>query len=176
MTAPDHEQRIRRLVHADMESVVRIWEAAIVRAESTFGPKPPTVEEAGAMLLEVPARFESYVYETADGIVGWGGLLRYHEREAYGATAELTAFVAPDHRRRGIGRALSSYALARARDLGFHTIVVILQPEPAYVLAVAARLGFRCTGRLTSVLAAGGEWRDIFVFQRAMTPPERTGQ
>jgi L-amino acid N-acyltransferase YncA len=173
MTDIDREGKIRPLGRPDLDAVLRLWDAATVRGESTYGPKPPALDEAASMLLDGPPRFESYVYETSDGIVGWSGLLRYHEREAYGATAELVAYVAPDRRRQGVGRRLSHHALARAPELGFHTIVVILQPEPAYLLAVAARLGFRCTGRLTSVLAVGSEWRDIFIFQRPAAAPER---
>lgn len=167
MTGSDHDGgRIRRLNKADVDAVGRICNAAVVRGEYTHGPKQLTPEHVVTVLFDVPACFESYAYETSAGIVGWAGLLRYHEREAYGATAELVVYVSPEHRRCGIGRILAQHVLARAPELGFHVIVLILQAEPAYLLAAAARLGFRCTGRLASVLPVGEEWRDIYVFQR----------
>jgi L-amino acid N-acyltransferase YncA len=162
--------RIRQLAKADVPDVLRIWNAAITEGESTRSATPLTADEVGALIFDVPARFEAYCYETAQAIVAWGGLTRYHEREAYGATAELSIYVSPQDRRRGIGRALARHALMRAQQLGFHAIVVILQAEAVHTMAWALRLGFRNTGRLTGVLPIGSDWRDVFIFHKLLLP------
>jgi phosphinothricin acetyltransferase len=159
---------IRPLEKTDIPDVLRIWNTAITHGESTRSATPLTADEVGALIFDVPARFEAYCYETAQALVGWGGLTRYHEREAYGATAELSIYLSPEYRHRGIGRALARHALMRARQLEFHAIVVILQAEQVHAMAWALRLGFRNTGRLTGVLPVGSDWRDVFVFQKLL--------
>jgi L-amino acid N-acyltransferase YncA len=172
-SAPDHTSgHIRKLVDADVEPVLAIWNAANLSGEHTHVAEALTLEQARATLFDVPKRFESYVHESSGRVAGWAALMRYHEREAYGATAELVAHVSANCRRQGIGRALVRHALARAPQLGFHTIVAILQPDPAYIVAWTARLGFRCTGQLKAVLPLGTEWRDILVFQRSVSMPQ----
>jgi L-amino acid N-acyltransferase YncA len=160
---------IRRLHASDIDAVVRICNYAIARGESTYGPDPVTAEQMLRQLCRLPPPFESFVYDDGDGIVGWAGLTRFTEREIYDTTPELGIFVAGTHRRRGIGRALARHVLARAAGLGFHGLVLILQPEPTYLMAWAIRHGFRSAGSLPAVLPVGTEWRDIIVFQKFLS-------
>jgi L-amino acid N-acyltransferase YncA len=160
---------IRRLDESDIDAVVRICNDAIAQGESTYGPDPVTAEQMLRQLCGLPPPFECFVYQDHDGIVGWAGLMRFAGRDIYDTTPELGIFVSAAHRRRGIGRALARHALARAADLGFHGLVLILQPEPTFLMAWAIRLGFRSAGRLPAVLPARTEWRDIFVFQKFLS-------
>jgi phosphinothricin acetyltransferase len=162
----DQPVPIRRLDESDIDAVVRICNDAIALGESTYGPDHVTAEQMLNRLCRLPPRFESFVYEDRDGIVGWAGLMRFTEREIYDSTPELGILVSRTHRRRGIGRALARHALTRAADLGFHGLVLLLQPNPTYLMAWAIRLGFRSAGWLPAVLPVGTEWRDIFVFQK----------
>ena len=161
---------ISRLESRNLESAVQIWNESIARGESTYGPAAISAEQLRSELFDVPPQFESYAWGNngVGAIAGWAALLRHTHRDIYDTVAELAVFVATEHRHRGIGRALSRHALARASQLGFRVLLVIVQPEPAHVLAWAMRLGFRNVGRLSAVLPVGERWQDILVFQRSM--------
>lgn len=168
MNTPSRSQ-IRRLEPRDMEDVVRICNASIARGESTYGPGDISSEELRPLLFGVPAQFESYVWDGGgDTIAGWAALMRHMNRDIYPTVAELTVFVADEHRRRGIGHALVRHAFERADHLGFRALLLIMQPEPAHSVAWAVRLGFRNVGWMTGVLPVGEQSRDILVFQRFM--------
>lgn len=161
---------IRRLEPRDLEDAARICNAAIGRGESTHGPVSVSSEQLRAELFDVPAQFESYVWDGGGGgaIAGWAALMRHTNRDIYDTVAELTVFVADEYRRRGIGHALVQHALGRASDLGFRVLLLILQPEPAHAVAWAVRLGFRNVGWLLGVLPIGERSQDILVFERYM--------
>jgi len=168
MTTPSSAP-IRRLEPRDLEDVVRICNAAIARGESTYGPGDLASEGLRPLLFDVPAQFESYVWDGGGGgIAGWVALMRHMNRDIYPTVAELTVFVSDEYRRRGIGHALVRHAFERAGALGFRALILILQPEPAYTVAWAVRLGFRNVGWLMGVLPVGERSRDILVFQRFM--------
>ena len=159
---------IRPLEERDLKDCTRIWNDAISRGESTFGPVEVSVEELRAELFDGPAQYESYVWDGGNGgpIAGWAALMRHTHRDIYDTVAELTVFVAPEYRRRGIANTLARHLLARASRLSFRVLLFILQPDPAFTVAWAVRLGFRRVGGLAGVLPVGDQWREIMVFEK----------
>jgi phosphinothricin acetyltransferase len=164
----DAKGRIRRLQMGDCEAIASIYDTAVARGESVYHVPSLTAGDARRLLFDVPPRFEAFIYETECGIAGWAALMRYHERKAYETTAEIAVYVALDQRQKAIGGTLVQQALLRAPELGFHTIVLLLQKKPSYLLAWAAKLGFRSTGYVAAALPVGAERRDILVFQRSV--------
>jgi phosphinothricin acetyltransferase len=163
---PKTETGIRSMNAADLPAVTSLFNEAIEAQECTNDVRTRTVEEMKAWLTGDLPDYETYVYESASGIVGWAAITRYHEREAYRPTVELVVFVTPPARNSGIGGQLMRKVLERAKQLGFHTAVTIAFPEPLYVLESAKKLGFVELGRLHKVYpTAEGDWRDIVLHQ-----------
>jgi len=163
--------RLRRLVRTDVDAVVGLCNEAIMCGESTWGPEPVNASLLNARLCENAARFEAYVAETAEGhVIGWAGLLPHTDRPVYNVSAELEVFVAKSQRRRGVARALVSQLLARATALDFHSLLLIVQDQPTRPIAWAVRLGFQSVGYLACVYPARGEWRDLLVLEKFLTP------
>lgn len=164
--------RIRRLQHADLEAAVRITNEAILRGESTQGPDAIDEQRLSALLFAGGERFEAYVCENDAGdVTAWGALVPHTGRSVYNVSGELEVFVGVAHRRRGVGRALVRHLMGRARELDFHALLLLLQPEPTHVMSWAVKLGFRCVGSLAAVLPVNEEWRDLLVFEIFLSPP-----
>ena len=159
------ETGIRNMNAADLPTVTSIFNEAIEARECTNDVRTRSVEQMTAWLTGDLPDYETYVYESTEGIVGWSAITRYHEREAYRPTVELVVFVTRTARHAGIGGELIRKALERAKQLGFHTAVIIAFPEPLYVLESAKKLGFVELGRLYKVYPAEGDWRDIVLHQ-----------
>ncbi len=70
--------------------------------------------------------------------------LRRHEEDPTGATAELKRlYVRAAHRRRGHARRLLHLAEERARDLGYHHLVLETGTEQPEAMALYASQGYR---------------------------------
>ena len=164
-TSALQDKGIRSLTPDDLPVVTAIFNESVKAGEATIDTQPRTVEQIKAWLTGDLPRYEVYVYERGAGIDGWAAITRYHEREAYSPTAELAVYVRRSARRAGAGRTLLELLLERSGQLGFHSAVLIIFPEPRYVIESAKKLGFLELGQLHSVAPVEGGWRDIVLLQ-----------
>jgi phosphinothricin acetyltransferase len=165
----------RPFTWTDAAAITAIFNEAVACGENTFDVTPRSPEALTAW-LSLGSPYEAWIATDAtrnDGVVGFGALTRYHEREAYSPTVEVSLFVRRSARRLGIGRDLARLLLARAGVRGFHSAVAITSDD-ASVITFAAKAGFRERGRVRSVRPLGEEWRDLVVWQ-AMLPVEGGG-
>ena len=82
-----------------------------------------------------------------DEVVGWASIGPWSPRGAYRRTGEVSVYVDPPGRGAGIGRALLTDLVARARSIPEISVLLarIAQPNPASV-AVHEAAGFRSFG------------------------------
>jgi L-amino acid N-acyltransferase len=165
--------RCRRVVPSDIPAVTRLFNAGVDAGELTADVAHRTEEQVGAWLLASPPQFESYVVDADAGAMAWASLTRHHEREAYAKTAELTLYVDPPMRRRGLGFELGSHVVARARALSFHSLVTLLPAGAAHGARTAAKLGLTEIGTLRGVYPHAGGWLDLTLRQLPLAPWDR---
>jgi len=91
--------------------------------------------KVSAGFLNTPNYRPIWVMEVDQAIVGLSFQSFYYERSAYQATAEISIYVAPAYRRRGVGRQLLSRAI-RQLSLGIKTLLGFIFAKQAQ-LAVA---------------------------------------
>lgn len=80
-------------------------------------------------------------------ILAWGSLGDYHPREGYRITAEISVYVAPEARGKGLGGRLVNFMLERAPEFGIKNIVAhyLCRHEPKFVCGNSAlRTGANC--------------------------------
>jgi ribosomal protein S18 acetylase RimI-like enzyme len=83
--------------------------------------------------------------------------------------AELRVVVAPDHRGRGVGRALTRHAVLEALDLGLKKIVVEVVSDQAPAIAMFRALGFDPEALLTDhVRDQSGALRDLMILAQSV--------
>ncbi len=168
---------IRDAVEADLPAIVEIYNAAIPGRLATGDLVPVSVEGRRAWFREhSPASRPIWVLETEGTIAGWVSFQSFYGRAAYRATAELSVYVAPAHRRRGVGRALLAEAVRRAPALGITTLLgfIFAHNEPS--LRLFEGFGFQCWGRLPRVADLDGIERDLDILGRrvAEAPPSKS--
>jgi phosphinothricin acetyltransferase len=91
----------------------------------------------------------------------WISFQPFYGRPAYRATAEVSIYVAPAHRRRGVGRRLLAEAIRRAPSFGITTLLgfIFAHNEPS--LRLFRGFGFRRWGRFPRVADMDGVERDL---------------
>jgi L-amino acid N-acyltransferase len=161
---------LRPLARSDLPAVARLFNEAIDRGELTTDVAHRTEEQLDAWLLTPSSQFESYVVDAGAGPIAWASITRHHVRDAYSPTAELSLYVQPAERRRGLGLALGRHMVERARALAFHLLVMLVFADRPSALRLAKELSFAEVGTLRGVYPRGGDWLDVTLCQLQLSP------
>ena len=101
------------------------------------------------------------VVEDGD-ITGYASLSEYRQKEAYKTTVELSIYVSPNHRKKGVGRALMAHILEIAKnDEGTHCVVSVITAGNEASTKLHAEFGFTCCGTIPEVGMKFGRMLDI---------------
>jgi L-amino acid N-acyltransferase YncA len=158
---------IRDAADADLAAIVAIYNAAVPARMATADTEPVTTESRVAWLRHHTRDRRPCWVAVADGEVrAWLSFESFYGRPAYHATAELSVYVAPAHRRRGLGRRLLGQAIARAPKLGLRTVLgfIFAHNEPSVALFEAQ--GFARWANLPQVAELDGIERDLLILGR----------
>lgn len=155
---------LRLATAADLPAIVAIYNHEVRNGVSTFDTDPWTVEGQQAWLAahgEVHVRHPLVVAEADGVVVGWASLSPWSNRCAYARAAEDSVYVHADHRGRGVGRALLTDVLRRARAAGLGVVIARIESSGTASLALHQALGFRSFGTMRRVGEKFGRILDV---------------
>ncbi len=161
MSAP----HIRLATEADLPAINAIYNHYVAHSTCTYQLEAETAEARLAWFWKHGELHPVTVAELDGDVVGWASLNRFHERGAYARTVDNSIYIRPDRQRRGIGRALLADLIARARDLGHHTIFAGISAEQEASIALHAGFGFVKASHLREVGFKHGQWLDVIGMQ-----------
>jgi phosphinothricin acetyltransferase len=148
----------------DLAEIVDIYNASIPGRMATADLEPVTVLERRPWFERHGSSRPLWVLEAGDrAIAGWLSFEEFYGRPAYHRTAEVSVYVSPDHRRRGVARELLSAAVERAPDLGLAKLVAFIFGHNEGSLALFAAFGFERWGALPEVAELDGVLRDVVI-------------
>jgi phosphinothricin acetyltransferase len=153
---------IDALTLADWDDVRAIYLAGIATGQATFETDAPTWHDWDAGHL--PAG--RLCARDAGQVVGWAALSPVSRRAVYAGVAEVSVYVHPDWRGRGVGSALLAALVAASERAGLWTLQAGIFPENVASLALHAKHGFRTIGRRERVGRHHGTWRDTVQVER----------
>lgn len=155
-----------RLAHAeDLPAINAIYNHFVEHCTCTYQAVPETAEARLAWFRAHDPRHPVIVAELDDEVVGWASLNVYNQRCAYERTVENSVYVRHDRHGRGIGRALLSDLVARARFLHHHTILAGISAEQEASIAAHAALGFVKVAHFRELGFKHGQWLDVIFMQ-----------
>lgn len=160
---------IRDARESDLESIVRIYNAAIPGRLATADTEPVSVASRRAWMREHDAaRHPLWVAERDGRVLGWLSVSAFYGRPAYAATAELSVYVDPALQRGGVASALLQQALDRADALALRTYLGFIFAHNARSLALFRKFGFEQWAHLPRVAVLDGIERDLLIFGRRL--------
>jgi phosphinothricin acetyltransferase len=155
---------VRLATPDDLAAIVEIYNAAIPARMSTADLEPVSVEARRPWFeSHSPDRRPLFVLDRDGMVAGFVSLTDWHTRAAYGATAQIGVYVAPDFQRRGVASALLAHALAAAPGLGIDRIIGLIFAHNTPSLALFERFGFTRWGLLPGVTVLDGVRRDVVI-------------
>jgi phosphinothricin acetyltransferase len=148
---------VRPLEAGDWPEVARIYADGIATGNATFETEVPSWERWDAAHLAE----HRFVAVESGSVIGWIALTAYSDRCCYEGVADLSVYVAPEARGRGVGRLLVECVVASSERGGIWTLA-----ENAASLALHQRCGFRTVGTRERIGKRDGAWRDVVLLER----------
>jgi L-amino acid N-acyltransferase YncA len=166
---------LRDTVPSDLSAITAIYADEVLHGTATFELTPPDVAEMASRQAAVLALDLPWLTAELDGqVVGYAYLAPFRLRPAYRYCVELSVYLAPEARGRGIGRALMEALIARARAKGLrHLIGVIGDSANAGSIALHKATGFREAGVWRETGWKFERWIDVVLMQLDLTPDGR---
>jgi len=162
---------IRDAVVADLPHCRAIYNHYVENSTVTFDEAPLTPRELRAKFDKGAAAGHPWLVAAAPSgeVLGYAYVAAYRDRTAYRFTVEDAIYLGPAATGRGIGRALLSELLVRAKAAGLKEVVAVIADRGAEgSLALHERLGFTEIGRMGRVGFKFNRWLGTIYLQKSL--------
>ena len=162
---------IRDAIRDDAPAIAAIYNQGIADRLATLETEERTPEERLAWLEARGPRYPVIVAESNDRVVGFGSLNIFNARAAYNHVADFSLYVERSWRNKGVGRRLLQALTERARQLGYHKLVLSAFPFNPAGLALYRKSGFRVVGVYKEQGFLDGRWVDTIIMEKLLDDP-----
>jgi len=160
---------IRVATAADGPAFAAIYRPAVAGSPISFEIEPPDGDEMARRVENIGARYPWLAFDDDDGITrGYAYGSPHRARPAYQWSAEVSAYVHEDARRRGVARALYTSLFAALRLLGYRNVYAGITLPNAASVGLHESLGFRSVGVFHDVGYKLGRWHDVGWWERPL--------
>ncbi len=156
---------IRTARAEDAEAIRAIYNAEVAGSTVTFDLVERTVAEQDEWMAQHSGVYALVVAVDGTEVIGFGSLSPYRPRPAYATTVEDSVYVVPVHRGQGVGKALLSELVARARMHGFHSVIARIVGDHEASMALHRSCGFELVGTEREIGRKFGRWLDVDLMQ-----------
>lgn len=162
---------IREAERTDIAEIVSIYNDVLATTSAIWREQPTSVGERDQWLDDKrTARHLVLVAVDTSGALGLITYQRFRDWPGYVKTIEHTIHVRPDVRGRSVGTLLLASLEERARSLDVHVMVAATDATNEGAVRFHQRAGFVEVARTPEVGQLRGDWRDLVLMQKILTP------
>ena len=161
---------IRPAQPADVPAMLSIYDEFVRHPAVSFEYETPTPQEFSERLRAHIAVYPWLVYEENGAVLGYAYAGRAFERAAYAWNAEISCYLAPSARGRGVGRRLYARIEGILRDMGVRKVFAVVTSANAPSVAFHRALGYRDAARFTDGGFKHGAWYDVLWLEKQLCP------
>ena len=159
---------IREATAADAAVIAAIYAPMVTGTIISFEEEPPSAEE---MADRIAASHVWLVAEEDGDVVGYAYATAFHPRAAYRWSVEISIYLAPEARGRGVGNELLTPLLDRLREMGFvQAFGGTALPNPASERLLES-FGFKKVAHWERVGFKFDAWHDVSWRQLTLREP-----
>lgn len=159
---------IRDARRSDVPAMLAIYAPFVEHTAVSFEYETPTEAEFARRLEEHQAAFPWLVCEENGRVMGYAYAGRAFERAAYGWNAEISCYLAPELRGRGVGRRLYARIEEILTRLGYYKLFAVVTSANAPSVAFHRALGFRDAACFRNVGYKQGGWYDVLWLEKTL--------
>lgn len=163
---------IRDAALDDAPAIVVIYNQGIVDRLATLETEERTPEERLAWLEARAPRHPVIVAESDGQVIGFASLNAFNSRKAYDYVADFSLYLERSWRGKGVGGRLLQALTDRARQLGYHKMVLSAFPFNPAGLALYRKAGFRVVGIYKEQGLLDGRWVDTIIMEKLLADPQ----
>lgn len=164
---------VRDATDADAGAITAIHNAQGVATTASYALTKGTIAERIAWLhRQRDQRHPVLVATDPRGtVLGFADYDRFRSLPGYDLTVEHSVYVAPGHEHAGLGKALMTLLIDRARASGVHAMVGVIDADNTASIAFHEQLGFRNCGTLPQVGRKFDRWLDVTLMVKLLDRP-----
>jgi len=152
---------IRLLNADDYPSVKEIYELGIATGNATFQTEAPSWETWDKDHLKT-----CRLVAIDENVIGWAALTPVSGRCVYAGVAEVSVYVHPNARGKGVGKKLLEALIRESEKENIWTLQAGIFPENKTSLHIHKQCGFREIGYREKIGMTKDIWRDTILLER----------
>jgi len=159
---------VRLATYADLPQMLAIYAPYVTDTSFSFEYTVPELAEFADRFQNITQQFPWLVWEEAGIILGYAyGSLPF-ERAAYRWCGEVSIYLHPDARRRGIGTMLYAALEEVMRLQGYRSVYAIITAGNTGSLAFHEARGYRTVARFPLCGFKFGTWQDVVWMEKRL--------
>lgn len=162
---------VRDATWEDLDTIVAIYNTTIASRMVTADTEPVTVaSRVDWFRAHNPQHRPLWILQDdTQKITGWVSFQSFYGRPAYNATAEISIYLHPDARGKGLGKQALQYALNNAANLGIKTVLGYIFAHNTPSLALFHSFGFADWATLPNIATLDGQERSVIIVGKRLT-------
>lgn len=155
----------------DLPVIVSIYNSTIPTRQSTADTIEVTVESRMEWFRQHnPDKRPLLVHEENNRVVAWVSFQSFYGIAAYDHTAELSIYISPECRGKGLGRSLLAEALGMTQRLDIKTIVGFVFSHNQPSINLLKSFGFEEWGKLPDIAEMDGNEYSLLILGKRVNP------
>ena len=152
----------RDAIQKDLFKIVEIYNSTIASRMVTADTEPVPVESRQKWFEEHDSRKRPlWVIENDDNMIGWVSFQSFYGRPAYDATVEISIYLDPQQRGKGVGKEILQYCIDAAPEFGIKTLLGFIFSHNEPSLKLFRNAGFEDWGTLPGIAVLDGVERGL---------------
>ena len=156
---------IRPATLQDQPGILTIYNESVLNSTATFDTDPRTPEKQVEWFNRHKANHPVLVAEENGQIAGWASLSPWSDRCAYDSTVEVSVYLAPEQRGKGLGFQLLQLVTEAGRKAGNHTVISRISSDNLASIRIHEKAGYSMVGTMKEVGFKFGRFLDVVMMQ-----------
>lgn len=157
---------LRDATEADLPAILAIYNHAVAETTAIWNEILVDLDNRKAWYdLRQAKGFPILVAEAEGRIAGYASYGDWRPFDGFRQSVEHSVYVEKDHYGRGLGKALMSALIERARAGNIHVMVAAIEAGNTGSIALHKSLGFRLVGTHHEVGKKFGRWLDLTMME-----------
>jgi L-amino acid N-acyltransferase len=161
--------QIRKARLDDIFRIREIYNEAVINTTATFDTEEKTQENRIEWFLNRDENFPVIVAEVKNEVIGYASLNRCSDKKAYEITAEISLYIDPLHRGKGIGKKLIDIIIKSAEsDTALNSIIARITEGNDHSVYLHEINGFCKVGVLREAGKKFSKFLDVTIMQKML--------
>jgi L-amino acid N-acyltransferase YncA len=157
---------LRSATADDAEAICAIYNHYVRNTSISFEEQDVSPADMAQRILDVSANLPWIVMESEGLIEGYAYATKWRVRAAYRFSVEVSVYLAPEVRGRGIGYSLYEALMGSLSELGVNAVIggIALPNEPS--IKLHEKMGFKKVAHFEQVGFKNNQWVDVGYWQK----------